>query len=433
MDKYEKVYPIAKGSLGLITKIRRIKDKEILVCKEIDVGKLNNEQIENLVEELAFLSNTRHPHLVECLDVWSDLKAKKVFIVMEYCEKGNLHELINDYKIDNDRIPEEFIWKVLKQVLLGIQVCKRHEQNSSKTRALTPKKILFDGLKQVKLAYLCLEKDLGQASDLPLSIFAYLPPEILSNNKNSEKAKVWSLGCILYEMVTLDRLFTGETFEQLVEKISKGSFEANFEGYSDDLYKIIIQMLNADPELRPSISEIFSHSKLSFYAKNIRSSGGNEENTYPGIEIDFTGSSPIETYEDIVQDLPELLLDGPRRSSEFLKDSFLFMDYSMNQKSVLQVSVYEEGKSEYPIAPSPINRESIVEEQPLGLHIQNLLPADDPPIQPLKSIHDYAPQPPQQEIKQNNPQPTSPLSLKGILLTSALAVGSIFFFKKLTH
>ncbi|OMJ69421.1 hypothetical protein SteCoe_32850 [Stentor coeruleus] len=333
MDKYEKVYPIAKGSLGPITKIRRKKDKEILVCKEIDVGMLTNEQIGSLVEELEFLANTRHPHLIECLDVWSDLKAKKVFIVMEYCEKGNLHELINDYKIENTRIPEEFIWKVLKQVLLGMQVCKSYEQNSSKTHALTPKKILFDGLKQVKLAYLCLEKDLEQALDLPLNIFAYLSPEILTNSQNSEKAKVWSLGCILYEMVTLDRLFNDDTLEKIAEKICKGNFEGTFEEhYSDELCKVIKLMLNVNPELRPSISEILSHSKLSICAKNTISSGNND---YPAIEVGFVESTPIETYEDIVQDISELSLDVPRRSSEFLRDSFLFMDYSMNQKPVL--------------------------------------------------------------------------------------------------
>lgn len=72
------------------------------------------------------------------------------------------------------------------------------------------------------------------------------------------KSEVWSLGCVLYELVTLRSPFKeqGQTLSDLVQKCSKGEYAPISEKYSNDLHRLIHAMLNPDPEARPSMKEI---------------------------------------------------------------------------------------------------------------------------------------------------------------------------------
>ena len=72
------------------------------------------------------------------------------------------------------------------------------------------------------------------------------------------KSEVWSLGCVLYELVTLRSPFKeqGQTLSDLVRKCSKGEYAPISEKYTRDLHRLIHAMLNPDPEARPSMKEI---------------------------------------------------------------------------------------------------------------------------------------------------------------------------------
>ena len=94
----------------------------------------------------------------------------------------------------------------------------------------------------------------------------YLSPEICEGNAYSKGSDVWSLGCVLYELVTLSHAFDGKTLPALVLKILSGHFPPIPSHYSSSLHALISSMLQLDPDARPSIEAIL---ELPFLQRHI--------------------------------------------------------------------------------------------------------------------------------------------------------------------
>ena len=91
----------------------------------------------------------------------------------------------------------------------------------------------------------------------------YLSPEICQEKPYNQKSDIWSLGCILYEMVTLRHAFDANSMKGLVLKILRGNYPAIPSTYSDDLKGIIADMLIKEPQKRPSMRKILEKPFLS--------------------------------------------------------------------------------------------------------------------------------------------------------------------------
>ena len=91
----------------------------------------------------------------------------------------------------------------------------------------------------------------------------YLSPEICQEKPYNQKSDIWSLGCILYEMVTLRHAFDANSMKGLVLKILRGSYPAIPSTYSQDLKDLVADMLIKDPKQRPSMRKILEKEFLS--------------------------------------------------------------------------------------------------------------------------------------------------------------------------
>jgi len=91
----------------------------------------------------------------------------------------------------------------------------------------------------------------------------YLSPEICQEKPYNQKSDIWSLGCILYEMVTLRHAFDANSMKGLVLKILRGNYPAIPSMYSQDLKDLVADMLVKDPAKRPSMRKILEKEFLS--------------------------------------------------------------------------------------------------------------------------------------------------------------------------
>jgi NIMA (never in mitosis gene a)-related kinase len=94
----------------------------------------------------------------------------------------------------------------------------------------------------------------------------YLSPEICQEKPYNQKSDIWSLGCILYEMVTLRHAFDANSMKGLVLKILRGNYPPIPSNYSKEMNEIISDMLIKDPLKRPSMRKIL---EKEFLAKRI--------------------------------------------------------------------------------------------------------------------------------------------------------------------
>jgi NIMA (never in mitosis gene a)-related kinase 1/4/5 len=91
----------------------------------------------------------------------------------------------------------------------------------------------------------------------------YLSPEICQEKPYNQKSDIWSLGCILYELVTLKHAFDANSMKGLVLKILRGSYPSIPTTYSQELRDLISEMLTRDPAKRPSVKKILEKDFLS--------------------------------------------------------------------------------------------------------------------------------------------------------------------------
>jgi len=90
MNKYEVMNQIGKGSFGIISKIKRKSDGKIFVWKEINYGIMSEREKKQLVAEVNILRELKHPNIVRYYDRVINKRIKKICIIMEYCEGGDM-------------------------------------------------------------------------------------------------------------------------------------------------------------------------------------------------------------------------------------------------------------------------------------------------------------------------------------------------------
>jgi serine/threonine protein kinase len=84
----------------------------------------------------------------------------------------------------------------------------------------------------------------------------YISPEMCEGKGYDNKSDMWALGCIVYEMACLQKTFEGSNLPALVNKIMRGQFAPIRGQYSPLLKQLVRDLLQRDPEFRPTASVI---------------------------------------------------------------------------------------------------------------------------------------------------------------------------------
>jgi len=265
MEDYEILNEIGKGnylkgSFGSVFKVKRKKDKEILVWKEVYYGNMSEKEKQQLVTEVNILQELKNTNIVKYCDKYYlyriiDQSKKKIYIIMEYCKGGDMAQIIRKCIKECTYIQESMIWKIFSQILQAINICHTRKQGKILHRDIKPGNIFLDSYNNAKLGDFGLSKILSIGNCFAQSHVGtpyYMSPELIKENKYNEKCDIWSLGCLIYEMAALKPPFEASTHLLLAKKITLGKFERIPIRYSEDLQSIIEKMLKINQNERPS-------------------------------------------------------------------------------------------------------------------------------------------------------------------------------------
>lgn len=122
IDDYEILESIGSGSYGECRKIRRKRDGRLLVWKEMEYGAMTETEKQMLVSEVNLLRELRHRHIVRYHDRLIDRQRYVLYIIMEFCEGGDLSAIIGQHKREHRAIDESFVWKMCVQLASALQV-----------------------------------------------------------------------------------------------------------------------------------------------------------------------------------------------------------------------------------------------------------------------------------------------------------------------
>ena len=201
--------------------------------------------------EMEILKQLNHPQIVRLIEAGEHEGVP--FLVLEYVDGPTLKE----YLSENAPLPEKEALRILKQ--LAIAVSYLHQQGIIH-RDLKPENIVMHKGKPVIIDF-----GLARKLELPsvtvdgavLGTVYYIPPEVLNGGRYTEASDVYSLGVILYEMLTGNRPFSGNSFGELVEEILELEPECP-PNASPDTCELIKKLLHKDPENRPSLDELIT-------------------------------------------------------------------------------------------------------------------------------------------------------------------------------
>jgi NIMA (never in mitosis gene a)-related kinase len=179
---------------------------------------------------------------------------KRLNIVTEYARLGDLAHLIERRKRKHRPLQEDDIWRFLLQLLQGL---KALHSCGVVHRDLKSANILMSGPDLLKIADLGVSTVLQsmQLARTQIGTPMYLAPEVWKKRPYDHRCDMWSLGVLLYELMTFSYPFHGRSTRDLCQRVCMGRY-APPTGYSSDLTSIVRWLLQVSPALRPSVNEV---------------------------------------------------------------------------------------------------------------------------------------------------------------------------------
>ncbi|NXI01589.1 NEK1 kinase, partial [Pachycephala philippinensis] len=262
MDKYIKIRKIGEGSFGKAILVKAKENGQQYVIKEINISKMSNKERDESRREVAVLANMKHPNIVLYRESFEENGC--LYIVMDYCEGGDLFKKINAQKgvlFSEDQILDWFV-----QICLAL---KHIHDRKILHRDIKSQNIFLTKDGTIQLGDFGIARVLNSTAELARTCIGtpyYLSPEICQNKPYNNKSDIWALGCVLYEMCTLKHAFEAGNMKNLVLKIISGPFPPVSMHYSYDLRNLLSQLFKRNPRNRPSVNSIL---EKNFIAKRV--------------------------------------------------------------------------------------------------------------------------------------------------------------------
>ncbi|XAR50308.1 Cyclin-dependent kinase [Bertholletia excelsa] len=214
--EYEKLTKINEGTYGVVYKARDKKTDEIVALKKVKMGLESDGFPMSALREINLLLSLHHPSIVNVKEVVMDDRddgCGDVFMVMEYMEH-DIKGLIGAMK---QPFSEKEVKGLMLQLLEGV---KYLHDNWIMHRDLKTSNLLLNNSGKLKICDFGLSRQYGSPARpfTPLVVTLwYRAPELLLGTKQySTAVDMWSIGCIMAELLAKQPLFNGKTeFEQL--------------------------------------------------------------------------------------------------------------------------------------------------------------------------------------------------------------------------
>ena len=256
MDNFEIITKIGEGAYSSVYTVRRKTDNQLYALKKVRMKSLSPKEKQNALNEVRILASIKSPYVISYKEAFVDEKDSTLCIVMEYAEEGDLFQKITVYKKRNVFFEESDIWRIFIQItkcLHDLHKCNilHRDMKSANVFLFKNGTAKLGDLNVSKLSHRGL---VCTQTGTPY----YASPEIWKDVPYDYKSDIWSLGCVLYEMIMFKTPFRSDTMDGLCRKIMKGIYPKISKNYSDDLSYVISLLLTTNAKARPSTDLILT-------------------------------------------------------------------------------------------------------------------------------------------------------------------------------
>jgi len=252
VENYKLLRPLEQGKFGVVFLGKHLLTGEKVAIKVIDKLQQKQRTLDEIKREAEIMKRLDHPNIIKVNQI---IDTEKIFyIIMEYASNGDLFHRLDLGRMEEDEARDKF-----SQILSAVSYC-HHKQNVIH-RDLKPDNILFDSQYNIKIADFGLSEEYIPGENLKTFCGTpeYMAPEVFKGQKfDGPKVDVWSLGVMLYEMLTATIPFPGSTWPQIIERVLRGKYYEP-EYMSEECKELISKMLVLDPSKRATLDDVLKH------------------------------------------------------------------------------------------------------------------------------------------------------------------------------
>lgn len=249
IGRYRLLKTIGKGNFAKVKLARHLPTGTEVAIKIIDKTLLNPSSLQKLFREVRIMKMLDHPNIVKLYQVIET--EKTLYLVMEYASGGEVF----DYLVAHGRMKEKEARAKFRQIVSAVQYC---HQKRIIHRDLKAENLLLDCEMNIKIADFGFSNEFspGQKLDTFCGSPPYAAPELFQGKKyDGPEVDVWSLGVILYTLVSGSLPFDGANLKELRERVLRGKYRIPFY-MSTDCENLLKKFLVLNPVKRSSLEAI---------------------------------------------------------------------------------------------------------------------------------------------------------------------------------
>ncbi|KAI0969250.1 mitogen-activated protein kinase [Xylaria arbuscula] len=267
-NKWMKGALIGQGSFGSVYLALHAVTGELLAVKQVEAPSpgansqtdaRKKSMIEALKREISLLRDLRHPNIVQYLGCGSSNEYLNIFL--EYVPGGSVQTMLNSY----GALPEPLVRSFVRQILEGLSYLHNRDIIH---RDIKGANILVDNKGTIKISDFGISKKLEASNilngannnknrpSLQGSVF-WMAPEVVKQTSYTRKADIWSLGCLVVEMMTGQHPFPDCSQLQAIFKIGGGKAAPTIpDNASAEAVEFLSRTFEIDHNLRPSADDL---------------------------------------------------------------------------------------------------------------------------------------------------------------------------------
>ena len=328
---------LGEGSFGKVHLTKKEGDSKKYATKELDREEIDSSEAKKyLINEIRILQSLNHPNIVKFVDI---KKTKKhYYIMMEFCNGGELSKNLEKYMIKNGTaFPEELVQHFMRQIIdafkyiHGKKIIHRdvkldnillHFDNEEDKKNFN---LMKAQVKIIDFGFSCIYNDIKKSIlGSPINMDPLILKKLTDSTGATRElgydmsADIWSIGTICYEMLIGKSAFDSNDIKELSDKIEKGAYKVPT-NISAELVSFLNGMLQYEGKNRLNAEQLSRHAFLTKDVKQFKNINLNEiSNKIEDNQIE------VDTHEN-----KTFLQKKP------IKNSTIWSIYKGNQENVL--------------------------------------------------------------------------------------------------
>ncbi|XP_041669053.1 MAP/microtubule affinity-regulating kinase 3a isoform X14 [Cheilinus undulatus] len=300
VGNYRLLKTIGKGNFAKVKLARHILTGREVAIKIIDKTQLNPNSLQKLFREVRIMKILNHPNIVKLFEVIET--ERTLYLVMEYASGGEVF----DYLVAHGRMKEKEARAKFRQIVSAVQYC---HQKHIVHRDLKAENLLLDADMNIKIADFGFSNEftLGNKLDTFCGSPPYAAPELFQGKKyDGPEVDVWSLGVILYTLVSGSLPFDGQNLKELRERVLRGKYRIPFY-MSTDCENLLKRFLVLNPAKRGTL-EVREDAENQIMKDRWINTGFEEDELKPYTEpeLDITDQKRIDVMVGMGYNLEEI-------------------------------------------------------------------------------------------------------------------------------